>query len=283
MKVFIDGQLFDGAEGRIPVNDHGLLYGDGVFEGIRVFAGKPFLLDEHLQRMAYGLRAVHLALPGGVPRLREAVLTTVAAHAAPDSYVRLIVTRGDGPLGVDPAGCSTPRVICIVDRIDIFPEEVRRAGISLATVSMRRPAADVLDPRVKSLNYLNNALARLESRRQGADDALLLNQHGLVAEASVANVFVVHGEQLWTPLTTDGALDGVTRAVVLGLGRQLGLRVSERSLSRTDFFAASEAFLTGTGVGVVRVRSLDGELIGEPGRAQVTERLIDAYDTLTRS
>ncbi len=283
MKVFIDGELFDGKAGRIPVTDHGLLYGDGVFEGIRVFGGKPFMLEDHLERLCHGLRAVHLALPNAMARLREATLTTVRAHAEPESYVRLIVTRGDGALGVDPASCPTPRIICMVDSVQIFSEEKRRMGVSMATVSVRRPGADVLDPRVKSLNYLNNALARIEARQRGADEALMLNAQANIAEASVANVFVVRGEQAFTPPTTDGALDGITRGVVLALARRLGLSAQERSLGRLDMFSADEAFLTGTGAGLVRVRSLDGEAIGGERAAGVFERLASAYDALTRA
>ncbi len=281
MKVFIDGELFDGKAGRIPVVDHGLLYGDGVFEGIRVFGTSPFLLEEHLLRLSHGLRAVHLHLPGGLPSLREAVATTVNAFGAPDVYVRLIVTRGDGALGVDPISCPTPRVICIVDRVQIFPEDKRKSGVSLATVSTRRPTSDVLDPRVKSLNYLNNALARIECRQRNADEALMLNQHGTIAEASVANVFVVQGDRVLTPPTTDGALDGITRTAVLELARRAGLHAEEKTLGRMDLFSADEAFLTGTGAGIVRVKSLDGELIGNTRPSDVVERLMTAYDALT--
>lgn len=282
MKVFIDGELYDGKAGRVPVTDHGLLYGDGVFEGIRVFGGKPLLLEEHLLRLAYGMHAVHLRLPGGLPSLREAVMTTVKAHGAPDVYVRLIVTRGDGALGVDPASCPVPRVICIVDRVQIFPEDKRRSGITLATVSVRRPSSDVLDPRVKSLNYLNNALARIEARKQNADEALMLNGQGNVAEASVANVFVVRGERVLTPPTTDGALDGITRSVVLDLARRAGLSAEERTLGRMDLFGADEAFLTGTGAGIVRIKSLDGEPIGAEATSRgVVERLMADYDAFT--
>jgi branched-chain amino acid aminotransferase len=281
MKVWIDGELFDGKAGRIPVVDHGLLYGDGVFEGIRVFGGTPFLLAEHLERMAHGLRAVHLRLAGGVDSLREPVHATVKAFSQADAYVRLIVTRGDGALGVDPASCPTPRVICLVDRVQIFAEEKRRSGISLATVSVRRPGSDVLDPRVKSLNYLNNVLARVEARQRGADEALMLNGQGNVAEASVANVFVVRGDRVVTPKTSDGALDGITRTVVLELARRAGLRAQEQTLTRIDLFGADEAFLTGTGAGIVRVKSLDGEPIGEGKQASVVERLMSAYQALT--
>jgi branched-chain amino acid aminotransferase len=174
-------------------------------------------------------------------------------------------------------------VICIVDRVQLFPEDKRRGGISMATVSTRRPSADVLDPRVKSLNYLNNAMARLEARERGADEALMLNAQGTIAEASVANLFVVHGQRLSTPPTTDGALDGITRAAVLQLARKLGFSAEERSLGRIDMFSADEAFLTGTGAGLVRVRSLDGEVIGDADSAKVTHRLMDEYDALTRA
>jgi branched-chain amino acid aminotransferase len=167
--------------------------------------------------------------------------------------------------------------------VQIFSDEKRRAGISLATVSVRRPASDVLDPRVKSLNYLNNALARLEARQRNADEALMLNAQGTVAEASVANVFVVHGRRVSTPPTTDGALDGITRGAVLALARKLGFAAEERSLGRLDVFSADEAFLTGTGAGIVRVRSLDGETLGTGDAAPITHRLMDEYDALTRA
>jgi branched-chain amino acid aminotransferase len=280
MKVYIDGELFDGKDGRIPVCDHGLLYGDGVFEGIRVFAGKAFLLEEHLVRLVHGMRLVHLSLPGGIGRLREAVLTTVAAHGEPSSYVRLIVTRGDGALGIDTTSCAEPRVICIVDGVKIFSDEKRRVGISMATVSTRRPGADVLDPRVKSLNYLNNVLARVEAKQRGVDEALVLNGQGNVAEASCANIFVVRGQQVLTPRTSDGGLEGITRGVVLELAKRLGFQAEERTLGRIDVFGADEAFITGTGAGLVRVRSLDGEVIGGP-EAPVFTRLLQAYDELT--
>ncbi len=280
MKVYIDGQISSGDDARIPVVDHGLLYGDGVFEGIRVFGGKPFMLEEHLTRMAHGLSSVHMALPGGIARLREAVLTTVAAHAEPSAYVRLIATRGDGALGIDPSSCAAPRVICIVDNIKIFPEDERKAGITMATVSTRRPPSDVLDPRVKTLKYLNNVLARVEARQRGAAEALVLNARGHIAEASCANLFVVHGEKVRTPPVTDGCLEGITRGAVLSLAKRLGLAPEERSLGRFDVFSADEVFITGTGAGLVRVRSLDGELIGGP-EAPVFMRLLAAYDELT--
>lgn len=273
MKVYIDGELYDGAQARIPVVDHGLLYGDGIFEGLRAVNGKLFKLSAHLERLSYGARALHLSLPGGIAHLREVAEKTLAAHGGDDVYMRLIVTRGDGPLGVDPTTCPAPRVICIADTIQLFSEQKRREGVTLVTSSLRRPSADVLDPRIKTLNYLNNVLAKAEARRQGADEALLLNQQGHVAEASVANVFAVRGGRLLTPPTTDGALDGITRATVLELAQALGIASEVRTLGRMDLFAADEAFLTGTGAGVLRIAALDGEPIGRAEPGPVSERL----------
>jgi branched-chain amino acid aminotransferase len=255
------------------------LYGDGVFEGMRVCGGRVFRFEAHLRRLAYGGRALHLALPSA-SELREIVTRTVAAHAEADAYVRLIVTRGDGPLGVDPLSCPTPRVICIVDRIALYSEEKRKRGLSMLTSSLRRPSSDVLDPRIKSLNYLNNVLAKGEARRRGADEALLLNQHGHVAEASVANVFVVRDSRLLTPPTSDGALDGITRASVIELAAQLGIACEVRTLGRIDLLAADEVFLTGTGAGLVRVATLDDEPLGGPEPGPVSERLSEALHAL---
>jgi branched-chain amino acid aminotransferase len=276
MKVWIDGQLLDGADARVPVSDHGLLYGDGIFEGMRATAGRVFRIDQHLARLSHGARALHLQLPGGLPALKQAVLDTLAAHADPDAYIRLIVTRGDGPLGVDPTSCPTPRVLCMVDRITLFSEETRKRGLSLVTSSLRRPGSDVLDPRIKSLNYLNNVLAKGEARRQGADDALLLNAAGNVAEASVANLFVVRDGLLLTPPTTDGCLDGITRRAVLELAAALGIPTAERTLSRIDVFGADEVFVTGTGAGILRIAALDEQEVG--GARSITPRLIEAYE-----
>ncbi len=279
MKVSIDGKLVESEQARISVCDHGLLYGDGVFEGIRVCAGRPFRLEAHLARLGHGARALSLHAPGPA-QLREIVQRTVAAYGRDDGYVRLIVTRGDGPLGVDPTSCPTPRVICIADAIALFSEHKRAQGLSMITSSYRRPSADVLDPRIKTLNYLNNVLAKGEARRQGADEALLLNQQGQVAEASVANVFVVRAGRLLTPPTSDGALDGITRASVLELADAHGLACEVRTLGRMDLLGADEVFLTGTGAGIVRVRTLDGQLLGSPEPGPVTARLSEALHAL---
>ena len=278
MKVWIDGRVVGADEARIPVTDHGLLYGDGIFEGIRVVDRRVFRLDDHLARFGTAARAIGLELPGGLAAMREIVLETARAYGQPNAYLRLIATRGDGELGVDPTTCPHPRVICIVDRLRIYSEDKLARGIDLVTSSWRRPPADVLDPRVKSLNYLNNALAKLEARRRGADEALLLNAAGAIAEASVANLFVYRGGELRTPPATDGALEGITRATVLELAGSLGIPACERTLGRFDLFAADEAFLTGSGAGIVPVRSLDGQVVGTGAPGPVTAKIRAAFE-----
>ncbi|MCH8891163.1 MAG: branched-chain-amino-acid transaminase [Myxococcales bacterium] len=277
MKVWIEGEVVDGSEARISVLDHGLLYGDGVFEGIRIYGRSVFRLEDHLQRFASAAKALWLELPGGTEAVREIVLETARAYGADEAYVRLIATRGDGPLGIDPTQCSKPRLICIVDRIDVHPEHKRSAGIDLLTSSWRRPPADVLDPRVKSLNYLNNVMAKLEAKQRGGDEALLLNAAGSIAETSVANIFLVRGGDLLTPPPSDGALEGITRATVLELAASLGIPARTQSLGRFDLFAADEVFLTGSGAGLVPVRSLDGRSIGAGGPGPVYEKIWSAF------
>ena len=283
MKVFIDGAIVDRAEARISVVDHGLLYGDGLFEGMRAHGGVVFAIERHLERLARGARALHLELPDGIEGIREVVLRTLEADGGGDRYLRLLVTRGDGPLGLDPTRCERPRVVCIVDTIALFSDEKRAAGLSLITSSFRRPPPDVLDPRIKTLNYLNNVQAKGEAVRQGADDALMLNLRGHVAETSVANVFVVRDGLLVTPPVTDGCLDGVTRGTVIECARELGILFVERTLGRMDVFGADEVFMTGTGAGIVRISKLDGERIGGEALGEVTVQLSEAYRRVTTS
>lgn len=276
-KVWIDGAVIEATDARIPVTDHGLLYGDGVFEGIRIYRGGLFRLDRHLARLEVGLKALALEPAGGVAAMRDIVLATARAYGEREAYTRLVVTRGEGALGVDPTTCGEPRVFCLVDRVAIYPESRLRDGIDLATSSFRRPSPDVLDPRVKSLNYLNNALAKLEARRAGADEALLLNAAGQVAEASVANLFAVCDGALLTPSVSDGALEGITRGTLLELAEGLGISAGPRTLGRFDLLAASEVFLSGSGAGLVPVRSLDGRAIGREVPGPIFERLRDAF------
>ena len=282
MKVWIEGEIVDGANARIPVTDHGLLYGDGVFEGIRLYSGRVFRLDSHLERLRHSARAIGLDLPGGVAKVREIVLATARAYGQPDGYVRLLVTRGDGAMGVDPTTCANPRIVCIACEIGLYPEAKLRSGIDMVTASLRRPSPDVLDPRVKSLNYLNNVLTKREARLRGADEALVLNAAGMVAEAAVANVFVFRKGTLSTPPATDGALEGITRGCVLEIAAGLAIPAREQSLTRMDLISADEVFLTGAGARVVGVRSLDGMAIGVRAPGPITEKLAAEFNTVAR-
>lgn len=276
MTIWMNGKLVGSNEARVSVYDHGLLYGDGVFEGLRIANGRVFRLEDHLARLAQGASLIGLELPGGIGRIREGIAAAVSAHREPAGYARLVVTRGEGPLGVDPTTCAQPTVFCIVDRLALFAAEKLATGLDLVTAQVRRPPLDVLDPRIKSLNYLNNALAKLEARRRGADDALILNVRGTVAEAAVANVFAFRRGELCTPPLTDGALDGITRRTVLELARELGVPTREASLGHYELVSSDEVFLTGTGAGLVPVRAVDGRPIGG-GPRQLLERLSAGY------
>ncbi len=278
-KVWIDGQVVDAEEARISVLDHGLLYGDGVFEGLRVYAGAIFRFDDHLRRFERGARALGIGLPGGLAAAREAVLETARAYGRQEAYVRLLVTRGQGALGVDPTSCENPQLVCIVTGIALYPDEKLAGGIDLVTSSLRKPAADALDPGIKSLNYLNSVLAKREARMRGADEALILNARGNVAEASVANLFACRNGVVMTPPPSEGALPGITRASVLEICGDLGLATRECALGRMDLLGADEVFLTGTGARIVPVARLDGEALGDgdAGRRPVTESIAEAF------
>jgi branched-chain amino acid aminotransferase len=281
MKVSIDGQLVEPDEARISVLDHGLLYGDGIFEGMRVYGARVFRLGDHMHRFETAAKAIGLELPGGLERVEKIVLETARAFGQDEAYLRLIATRGVGELGVDPTSCDEPRLICIAARIRLFPPEKQRRGLAMMTSSLRRPAADALDPRVKSLNYLNSVLAKREARQHGADEALILNAAGGVAEASVANVFVVKRDVLMTPPVSDGALEGITRLSVLEIARAEGIECREQSLGRFDLLGADEVFLTGSGARIVPIASLDGQTIGRGGERPVMERLAAAFVPFT--
>jgi branched-chain amino acid aminotransferase len=281
--VSIDGQLVAEKDAKISVLDHGLLYGDGLFEGMRVRAGRIFRLEQHLARLELGARALGLDLPFDGEGRARIVRDTVRAFAQKEAYVRLLVTRGEGPLGVDPTTCKQPTLVCIVAEIGLYSAEQRAQGLTLVTSSYRRPNPDVQDVAIKTLNYLGSALAKQEAKKQGADEALLLNQSGRVAEASVANIFALRGRTLSTPPAIDGCLEGINRGAVLELARELGFSVGERSLGRRDLLAADEVFLTGSGAGVVGVRSLDGRAIGRGRTGEITLELERRHRGLAES
>jgi len=278
--IYIDGRLVPREDARISVFDHGLLYGDGVFEGLRIYNRRIFRLEAHLERLFASAQAIGLTIPLGRDALAEAVRETVRANRQESGYIRLIVTRGDGPLGLDPTTCPHPRTIIIVADLAVYPPALYSAGIRVITAATRQVAAASVDPRIKSLNYLKNVLARLEAHAAGAAEALMLNAEGFVAECTADNVFALRGDRLLTPPATEGALDGITRAVVRELAPAQRLRWCEERLGRYDLFVADECFLTGTGAELIPVVALDGRQIGTGTPGPVTCRLSAALHTL---
>ena len=259
---WLDGTVVPVEKARIPVLDHGLLYGDGVFEGVRLYQGRPFLLDAHLERLLRSARAIGLDLPWSRAALVEAVQATVSAWGRPEGYLRILITRGEGALGIDPRSCTRPRLLVIAGELTLVPERVREEGARVIVAATRRLPPDGLDPRIKSLNYLNHILARLEANAAGADEALLLNAQGRVAEGSADNLFVAQEGVLLTPPPIDGALAGITRALILELARDAGIEAREVSLAPYDLYTADECFLTGTGAELIPVREVDGRAMG---------------------
>lgn len=275
---WLNGRLVTGVDAGVPLTDHGLLYGDGVFEGIRFYNGRPLRPAAHLDRLESSARALMLTLPSRT-ELQTAVEAAINAFDRPEGYLRLVVTRGPGGLGLDPTQCEQPNLFIIADKVALAEDSKRRAGLDLITASTRRPGPAVLDPRIKSLNYLNNILARMEAYRAGADEALLLNERGFVAEGSAENIFVVRNDRLHTPPVSDGALDGITRGILLELCQREGMEASERTLTLYDVHTADECFLCGTGAEILPVRSVDGRRMNQsPG--PLTRRLEGAFHRL---
>jgi branched-chain amino acid aminotransferase len=275
MIAWIDGEWMPASEARVSVLDHGVLYGDGVFEGIRFYDRKPFLLDEHLARLESSARAILLDLPYDRTTLADVCTEAAARMGLNDGYLRLVVTRGRGALGVSPHTCPRPTTFVIAAPLQLYPEECYRDGVVVVTSAIRRANPDALPPQVKSLNYLTSVLASLDARRQGAHEALVLNAHGHIAECSADNVFCVSRGVLRTPVASHGALDGITRQLVLRLARDEGIAVEEALLTPADAWAADEMFLTGTGAEIVPVRMLDGRPL--PAERPITDRLRAAF------
>lgn len=277
MEIYVDGKWCGPESATVSVFDHGLLYGDGVFEGIRVYSRRIFRLQEHLDRLYDSARAIALEIPHTPSALGEIVAAAVRRNQQEDGYIRLVVTRGKGSLGIDPRSCPQPTVIVIATDVSLYPEEVRQRGLRVATVPTRQIAPDVFDARIKSLNYLKNVLAKLEAHAAGAEEAILLNAAGFIAECSADNLFIVRRGQLLTPSLEDGALAGITRAAILELARQQSIPCQETRLTRFDVLTADECFLTGTGAEVVSVREVDGRMIGHDGPGPLTRRLAAAF------
>lgn len=280
-RVYINGKLHDKDDAKVSVYDHGLLYGDGVFEGIRIYNGKVFRHDEHLARLYESAKHIALEIPMTVGDLKKAVEDTVRANGLTEGYIRLVVTRGPGSLGLDPRGCK-PNVIVIADTISLYPRELYESGLKIVTASLIRNHPNALNPRIKSLNYLNNILAKIEAIRAGCLEALMLNHKGEVAECTGDNVFVIKNGVIRTPPTDAGILEGVTRNVVMELARGAGLPLVEATLTRHDIYAADECFLTGTAAEVIAVTECDGRVIGSGRQGPITKQLRDAFVRLTR-
>ncbi len=276
---WLNGKLVAPAQAMVSVFDHGLLYGDGVFEGIRFYHGKAFRLPAHLERLLLSARAIALEIPYTTEALTQAVLDVIAAAPSANGYIRLVVTRGVGPLGIDPSRCKSPQVFIIADALHMVSERVRTEGAKVIIAATRRLGADGLDPRIKSLNYLNHILARMEATHAGADEAILLNSGGRIAEGSADNIFIVKKGELLTPPVIEGALDGITRQVVLELAEMLGINAREIPLAPYDLFTADECFLTGTGAELIPVGYADGRAMPQcPG--PVYQRLAAAFKEL---
>jgi branched-chain amino acid aminotransferase len=283
LKIYINGQLYDKDDAKISVYDHGLLYGDGVFEGIRSYSGKVFRLKEHLDRLWNSAKAIWLEIPMTKDEMAQAIRDTLAVNGIKDGYIRAVVTRGVGTLGLDPNRCSDPQVIIITDSIALYPEDYYLKGLEIITVSTARNHPAALNPRVKSLNYLNNILAKIEGHQAGCIEALMLNHKGEVAECTGDNIFVVRNGKILTPPTDAGILEGVTRDAVIGLARQAGIEVTEASLTKHDVYIADECFLTGTAAEVVPVVKVDSRKIGDGTPGPITRDLMKRFHKLARS
>ena len=282
MKVWIDGRLVDKADAKVSVFDHGLLYGDGVFEGIRAYHGKIFECEAHLDRFFQSAKAIRLSVPLTREQLRSAMTETMKANNFSDCYIRLVATRGVGTLGLSPLRCEKPSVFVITDLLDMYPREMYEKGMAVITSSIIRNHPSALSPRVKSLNYLNNILAKLEAIDAGVPEAIMCNHEGNVAECTADNIFIVRLGQVQTPQTHDGVLEGVTRRVMLHLCGKLQIPCVEKTLQRQDLYIAEECFLTGTGAEVIPVTKVDNRIIGSGQPGPVTLRLLEAFHRYTR-
>jgi branched-chain amino acid aminotransferase len=280
--IFLNGKFVGKEEAVVSVWDHGYLYGDGIFEGIRVYDGNVFRLREHMVRLYESAKSILLPIPYPLEELEEYVLETVRQNGLPDAYIRLIVSRGPGGLGLDPFECK-PNVVIIVDHIRVFPQELYEKGLSVVTVPTRRNRPDAINPKIKSLNYLNNILARIEATQAGATEALMLNPDGYVTEGTGDNVFIVRRGKLFTPPGYLGILEGITRQTIMELAVKMNIEVREEPFTLHDVYVADEVFLTGTAVELIPVVEVDGRTIGEGTPGPITRELITKFrDLVTR-
>jgi len=280
--IYITGEFFPQEEAKISVFDHGLLYGDGVFEGLRSYGGKVFRLEQHVRRLYESARAICLQIPLSDAEMEQAINNTVKKNTIDDGYIRVIVTRGSGTLGLDPNRCSNPQVIIIADKIELYPQKVYEEGLEIVTTSVTRNHPAALSPRIKSLNYLNNILAKIEGLKAGCIEALMLNHKGEVAECTGDNIFLVRDGELFTPPLDAGILAGITRDAVIEIAKKAGIAVHEISLTKHDVYVANECFLTGTAAEVIPVVKVDDRPIGDGKPGAITLDLIDRFHKLVR-
>jgi len=281
--IYLDGDFVPEAEAKISVFDHGLLYGDGVFEGIRAYNSRVFKLDEHLQRLYDSAKAISLTVPLKIEEMKEAILETLRRNNLRDGYIRPVVTRGKGDLGVDPGKCPVASVFIIASSITLYDEKYYREGLSVITAPTRRNIPAALNPRIKSLNYLNNILARIEAKNADAVEAIMLSNDGYVVECTGDNIFIIKGESIITPPTYIGALEGITRNTAMDLARDMGLTVEERIFNLYAVYMADECFLTGTAAEIIPVVKVDGRLIGDGKPSKITQELNKRFKELTQT
>jgi branched-chain amino acid aminotransferase len=282
MLVNMNGALVPKEKAALSVFDHGVLYGDGVFEGVRAYNGKVFRLEEHVARLYDSAKAILLTPPISAKAMAQEILRTLAANKQVDGYIRPVITRGVGDLGLNPVNCPKAAYFIITDKIKLYPDATYKNGLPLVTVPTRRNVAEALSPKIKSLNYLNNILAKIEANQRGALEAIMLTQDGYVAECTADNLFILRKGRLLTPPTWQGALEGVTRAVVLELAAKAKLKAAEEPMTRYDVYTADEAFMTGTAAEIVPVISLDARVIGTGKPGPVTTKLISAFKALVK-
>jgi branched-chain amino acid aminotransferase len=281
--IYLDGKIVPESEAKISVFDHGLLYGDGVFEGIRFYNGRVFRLTEHLHRLFESAKSICLTMPLSFEELEKATLDTIAANELRDGYIRLVVTRGPGPLGLNPYQCPKASVFIIAGTISLYPQEKYAQGLTMITCATRRPAPAALSPQVKSLNYLNNVMAKIEAIQGGGEEGVMLNEQGYVAECTGDNLFLVKKGKVYTPPISAGGLDGITRAVAIDLLEEDGIPVIEANLTRHDIFVAEECFLTGTAAEVIAAVALDRRIIGDGKPGPLTQQLVTKFKALANS
>ncbi|WP_226577128.1 branched-chain-amino-acid transaminase [Halobacillus litoralis] len=279
--IYMSGEYVRKEEAVVSVYDHGFLYGDGVFEGIRVYDGNIFKLDDHLDRLYDSAKSIMLQIPYEKEELEEIIAETVRKNQLETAYIRVVVSRGAGNLGLDPATCAEPRLVVIAEALALFPKELYERGVRLASVSYRRNRPDVLPPQVKSLNYLNNILVKMEANQKGVDEALMLNDQGYVTEGSADNIFIVKKGTIYTPPTYLGALEGITRNAIMDLAEEKGYKVKEQPFTRHDVYVADEVFLTGTAAEVIAVVEVDQREVGDGKPGVITNHLLSEFRKIT--